>query len=58
MIDNGAADLKKEIPEFIKDEILLYGTERGTRAAVIINDFSTISSMPITSPYGLRNWRP
>jgi hypothetical protein len=41
MIDNGAANLKKEIPEFIKDGILLYGTEWGTRAAVIINDFST-----------------
>ena len=41
MIDNGAADLKKEISEFIKDEILLYGTERGNRAVFIINDFST-----------------
>ncbi|MDO8874041.1 MAG: DUF6398 domain-containing protein [Methanoregula sp.] len=41
MIDNGAVDLKKEISEFIKDEILLFGTERGTRAAYIINDFST-----------------
>ncbi len=39
--DNGPADLKLEIEEFIRDEILRYGTERGDRAAVIINDFST-----------------
>ena len=42
MIDNDAVDLKKEISEFIKDEILLNGTERGDRAAIIVNDFSTI----------------
>jgi len=41
MIDNGAGDLKREIPEFIREEMLLYGTERADRAAVIINDFST-----------------
>jgi len=28
MIDNGTVDLKKEISEFIKDEILLYGTDK------------------------------
>jgi hypothetical protein len=42
MIDDRAVDLKKEISEFIKDEILLHGTERGERAAIIVNDFSTI----------------
>jgi hypothetical protein len=41
MIDDRAVDLKKEISEFIKDEILLHGTERGDRAAIIVNDFST-----------------
>ncbi len=41
MNDNGAGDLKREISEFIRDEMLLYGTERADRAAVIINDFST-----------------
>lgn len=41
MTNNGAVDLKREISEFIKDEILLYGTEQGDRAAFIINDFST-----------------
>ena len=40
MIDNGAVDLKREIPEFIKDEMLLFGTEQGGRATFIINDFS------------------
>ncbi|MCX6698772.1 MAG: hypothetical protein NTV68_02410 [Methanomicrobiales archaeon] len=41
MTDNGAGDLKREISEFIRGEMLLYGTERADRAAVIINDFST-----------------
>jgi hypothetical protein len=41
MIGPCAVDLKKEISEFIKDEILLFGEEQGTRAAFIINDFST-----------------
>lgn len=42
MINDRAVDLKKEISEFIKDEILLYGTKRGDCAAIIVNDFSTI----------------
>ena len=42
MINDRAVDLKKEISEFIKDEILLHGTKRGDRAAIIVNDFSTI----------------
>jgi hypothetical protein len=41
MIGPCAVDLKKEISEFIKDENLLFGEEQGTRAADIINDFST-----------------
>jgi hypothetical protein len=41
MIGPGAVDLKKEISEFVKDEILLFGEEQGIRAAFIINDFST-----------------